>query len=165
MADDWVKIVVGPTKAALADIDRRADRATMYALRAVGRKVKQEARRRAPVYKGNRSTMSLKDVKAARKAGRIASHAREGRNVSAANLAEGNAVVPGLLKDSISSSKRFRREGDAYRLGIAPRGPRVHLYSQKIEGRSPYMKPGWDAALAAMEQIFVAAWTKATRPR
>jgi hypothetical protein len=165
VADDWIKILVGPTKAALADIDRRADRATMYGLRAVGRRVKQEARRRAPVYKGTRSSMSLKDVKAARKAGRIASHDRIGRTVRAANLAEGNKVVPGLLKDSISSSKRLRREGDGYRLGIAPRGPRVHLYSQKMEQRSPYMRPGWEAAQSEMEAIFMRTWTKATQPK
>jgi len=165
VADDWVKILTGPTRQAMADIDRRADRATMYGLRAVGRKVKQEARRRAPVYQGGRTTMSLKDVKAGRKAGKVASHERVGRKVSAKNLVEGTAVVPGLLKDSISSSKRLKREGDFYRLGITPRGPRVHLYARKIEARSPYMRPGWDVAQAEMEQIFVRAWTKATTPK
>jgi len=165
VADDWVKIVTGPTVAAFADIDRRADRATMFGLRAVGRKVKQEARRRAPVYQGGRTTMSLKDVKAGRKAGKVATHDRAGRQVHAANLVEGNAVVPGLLKDSISSSKRFKRQGDFYCLGIAPRGPRVHLYSAKLEAARPYMQPGWDVAQAEMEAIFVKAWTKATTPK
>jgi len=165
VSDDYIKILTGPTVKAFAEIDRAADRATMYALRAVGRKVKQEARRRAPVYKGRRATMSLKDVKAGRKAGKVATHARVGGTVSAKNLVEGNAVVPGLLKDSISSSKRFKREGDFYRLGIAPRGPRVHLYSARLEAQQPYMKPGWDVAQAEMEEIFVKAWTKATTPR
>ena len=117
------------------------------------------------VYDIARTTMSLKDVKAGRKAGKVASHERVGRKVSAKNLVEGTAVVPGLLKDSISSSKRLKREGDFYRLGITPRGPRVHLYARKIEARSPYMRPGWDVAQAEMEQIFVRAWTKATTPK
>lgn len=158
---DFISVATGPTRKAMVDIDRRVDRATMYALRACGRKVKQEARRRAPVYKGTRSTMALKDVKAARKAGRVASHAREGRKVSAANLVEGNAVVPGLLKDSISSSKRFKKDASGYRLGIAPRGPRVHLYSGKAEARAPYMKPGWEAAISVMSDIHAKAWEKA----
>jgi hypothetical protein len=161
VSDDYIKILTGPTKKALADIDKRTDRATMYALRAMGRKVKQEARRRAPVYKGDRATMSLKDVKAGRKAGKVASHQRVGRQVHAPNLVEGNAVVPGLLKDSISSSKRFKRRGTEYGLGIAPRGVRVHLYSGKAEATHHYMAAGYEAALHQLDEVAAKAWGKA----
>lgn len=53
------RIASQATRKGLRDIQRRADRGTMWALRESGRQVKREARRRAPVYRGDR-----KDVEA-----------------------------------------------------------------------------------------------------
>lgn len=54
MADSIRAVVRGAREleAALADIDRRTNRATMYAVREAGRKVKQEAKRDAPKVTG-----------------------------------------------------------------------------------------------------------------
>lgn len=148
---DWIKITAGPTVKAMADIDKRTDRATMYGLRAVGRKVKQEARRRAPVLK-NQNLVNVRTVKALRKAGATGGESR-------------SQPIPGLLKDSISSGKRLTKTATGYRIGIAPRGDRVHLYSGRMEARHHYMAGGHAAAESQMETIFVQAWTKATTPR
>jgi hypothetical protein len=109
--------------------------------------------------------MSLRDVKAGRKAGKVKTHSRTGRQVHAGNLVEGNMVVPGLLKDSISSSKRFKRHGTEYGLGIAPRGPRVHLYSGKMEAKYHYMAAGYEAALHELDAVAAKAWGKAMERR
>lgn len=46
------RAVTAPTIAELAAVQKRVDRATMWALREVGRKVKREARKNAPVATG-----------------------------------------------------------------------------------------------------------------
>lgn len=149
--ENWISVATDPTRKAMADIDRRADRATMWALRAVGRKVKQEARRRAPVLK-DKTLVNVRLMKALKKAGATGGSSR-------------SQPVPGLLKDSISSGKRLTKQGDFYRLGIAPRGDRVHLYSGAMEARYHYMAAGHAAAEAEMEQTFTDAWKRATTPK
>lgn len=49
-----VRVIYRHTVADLRRIDRSTDRATMWAVREAGRKVKQAAKRQAPVYKGRR---------------------------------------------------------------------------------------------------------------
>jgi hypothetical protein len=75
----------------------------------------------------------------------------------------GNQPIPGLLKSSISSSKRLKNIGDnAYSLKVGPRGQRVHFYSKKAEERTGYMDQAEAAAVAALkaaaEQAFNRVW-------
>ena len=46
------KVFTADWQKAMKDVDRRVDRATMYGLRAVGRRVKQEAKKEVPVVTG-----------------------------------------------------------------------------------------------------------------
>lgn len=137
------KAIVGPTQAALRDMSRRVDRASMWALRETGRAVKTEAKRRAPVLKGA-GTISRKRHK---------------------ELGGGHSTPPvaGLLKASISSSKRLRKVGAAYVVKVGPRGDRVHLYAGKAEAANPYMKPAHEAAAARMGDIHANAWARAMK--
>jgi hypothetical protein len=147
MADGFnAKMLVQPAIDEMVAMDKRMDRATMWALREVGRAVKREARRRAPVYKGaGRQTMKLREVKRRRS---------EGDTSSA-------VVVPGLLRDSISSSRRFARAGEAFVLKVGPRGPRAHLYAARIEARSPYMEPGLATVIPQISALHAKAWERA----
>jgi hypothetical protein len=134
----------------LDTINKRVDRATMWALREAGRKVKQEARRNAPVYQGA-ATLTYRQFKTFQKT--------TGYKGSIGN----DVVISGLLKNSISSSKRLKVKTGEYSLKVGPRGQRVHLYAAKAEARHPYMKPGRDAADAQLKAICVKAWGKAIK--
>src|SRR5437870_11375941 len=117
-------MVTKPTLTAMKDTEKRVDRATMWALRECGRQVKREARRRAPIYK-NPNLGNARLVKALKKAG-------------ASGDVSASTPIPGLLRSTISSSKRFRREGTTLRIGIARRGWRVNLYAGKVEAHHPF---------------------------
>lgn len=72
----------------------------------------------------------------------------------------------GALRGSIHSSKRLTRDGEGgYRVGVAPRGAKVHLYSQKIEAKYGYMAAGQHAVDGEMRAIAERAWVRATRGR
>lgn len=150
MADGFsMSMLTKPTLDAMADMSKRTDRATMWALRETGRQIKRESRRRAPVYKGRRATASFRLMKNLQKAG-------------ATGPLTNDVVVSGLLKNSISSSKRFKREaGGNYVIKVGPRGQRVHLYAGKIEAQSAYMRPAYDIVTPAMSEIHARAWAKA----
>lgn len=140
---------------------RNVDRATMWALREAGRSIRVRARRRVPVYQGARATMELGEVKRRRKEGDYS--AAVVRKTDRGNVThfEGNAVVPGLLRDSITPSRRLRRERDGgYALTIGPRGPRAHLYAAKIEARQPYMRPAYEAVAKDLGKIATRGWQK-----
>lgn len=154
MADGFsMSMLTKPTTDAMADMARRTDRATMWALRETGRKIKQEARKRAPVYKG--------------KSGRVNLRYSQFRKFQKASGYKGsisnNVVISGLLKNSISSSRRFRREaGGAYVIKVGPRGQRTHLYAAKIEANTKaYMRPAYDLVTPQMSVIHARAWEKA----
>lgn len=150
MADGFsMSILTKPTLDAMADMSKRTDRATMWALREVGRQIKRESRRRAPVYKGRRATASFRLMRNLHKAG-------------ARGDITNDVVVSGLLKNSISSSKRLQREaGGGYVIKVGPRGQRVHLYAGKVEARSAYMRPAYDVVTPQMTAIHARAWEKA----
>jgi hypothetical protein len=144
-----MSMLTKPATDAMADMAKRTDRATMWALREVGRKVKQESRRRAPVYKGRRATGTYRMMKALQKAG-------------AGGKLTNDVVVSGLLKNSISSSRRLKREaGGAYVIKVGPRGDRVHLYAGKQEERARFMRQAYDVVAPAMSDIHAKAWAKA----
>ena len=125
MADRiWAAIHADQTVKDFRKIQRQTDRATQQALRAVGRLVKQDARRHAPVYQGERSD-----------------------------------VVPGLLKNSIKSSRRIKRlGGGVFSITVGPRGYLPHLYAGKQEERTPYMKPAERSAVSQAREIHEKAW-------
>lgn len=153
MADGFsMSMLTKPTMDAMADMAKRTDRATMWALREVGRQIKREARKRAPVYKGVRAAATHREMKALAKAGMTGS--------------TGNVVISGLLKNSIGSSRRFKREaGGAYIIKVGPRGERTHLYAGKIEARQAYMRPAYDQVTPQMAAIHAKAWERAMRKK
>lgn len=156
MADGFgLSMVWRPTVAAMGDMSKRTDRATMWALREAGRQVKRQARRRAPVYKGTsgaRAQLSHAQFRRFQKA--------TGYKGSVSN----NVIISGLLKNSISSSKRLKsiKTGE-YALTVTPRGQRVHLYMKKIEATQPYMQPALDAVAPQVTTIHAKAWERAMR--
>lgn len=127
---DWINVVTKPTRDALDDIDRRVDRATMWALREAGRAAKKAARNRAPVYRGFRRD-----------------------------------VEKGRLKRSISSAKKFRRNGDALVLTVGPRGWRTILYAAKVERLHPYMAEALAEAGPALSEAAARGWRRAMERR
>lgn len=136
----------------LEQIDKSADRATMWAIRECGRIVKQETRRRAPVYKGNaKAQVSIRSITNLRKSGFGGGRQIEGNGV----------VVVGALRDSIGSARTLKREGPAYVLRVGPRGPRVYKYAPKIEKQAAYMAHGFEAASTRFELSYRTAWERA----
>src|SRR5215467_4498109 len=100
------------------DRSRRMDRAAMWAVRQAGREVKKEARRAAPVLK-DPGLMSVRQIRRRVKAGEKAS-----------DLYNTGKPIPGLLRDSIRSSRTLARVGrHEYRLKVGPRSPRSILYA------------------------------------
>lgn len=130
---------------AFANIDRRVDRATMWTVREGGRVAGRTARTATPVYKG-KGSVSRKQLR------------------TGPSVIRGGAPVKGLLRGSIKSGKRLKKTAPgSYAVHVAPRGPRVRLYSQKIEARSHYMETGYRAAISQMTGIAARAWARATR--
>jgi hypothetical protein len=148
------KVLAQPFLDGVVNMQKRTDRATMWALREVGRQMKRQARARAPVYRGRSGArVQFKNFaqfrrfqKATKYRGSVAS----------------SVVVPGLLKNSISSSRRLQsvKTGE-YSLKVGPRGQRVHLYAGKVEARTPYMKPAYDEVAARMGAVAAGAWGRA----
>ena len=79
--------------------------------------------------------------------------------------AAGNKPVTGLLRASIRSGRQLIREGDSIAVRVAPRGVRVHLYSQRIEALHGYMRAGHEAAAAQLGEIARRAWARTTTGR
>jgi hypothetical protein len=113
---------------ALTDINRGSERAVMYALRSTGRIIKRTSQARAPVW-------------------------RDRTGIDGKTFTYGSSKVTkipgdGMLRKSISASKRLQREGPLYVLRVSPHGY-ANYYAGKEEARSPYMSPGLDAGVAA----------------
>ena len=126
----------------LKALTKDTDAATKKGLRAVAAKVRSEGKKKAPVYKGTRKTVSV----------------GEGKQIP---------LVPGELKKSIAASKRIKDEGGGnYRVTVGPRGGHVHLYMLKEEKRAPFMAPAHEAiAGGEAKRIHEAAWDKELRKR
>ena len=138
--------VLFDSKAFLADlkrIERATDRATMWGLREVGRKLKAAEKRGAPVYKGPGAVKRL-------------------RKGASGPMQQG--PVSGLLKASIGSARSFKREGPgAYALVVGPRGGRVNLYKNKIERKYHFAQTAYDQVTPLAPVIFAEAWGRAIR--
>jgi hypothetical protein len=133
-------MVLEPALRDMREMQRRTDRATMQGLRAVARKVGQEARRRAPVYAGPARIVNYGD-------------------------GHSGPMVPGELKRSIRSSRRLVRHGPGdYSLKVGPRGGHVHLYAAKQGALTPFMHPAYEVAKASAEAIHAKAWERAMHP-
>lgn len=148
-----MSMLTKPTTDAMADMSKRTDRATMWALREVGRQIKREARKEAPVYKGRGGAVNM----------RFSQFRRFQKATGYKGSIGNNVVISGLLKNSISSSRRFKREaGGAYVIKVGPRGQRTHLYAGKIEANTKeYMRPAYDRIVPQMTAIHARAWQKA----
>jgi hypothetical protein len=148
------KVFTKPFSDGVTDLKKRTDRATMWAVREVGRQVKREARKRAPVYRGRSgAAVQFKN---------FAQFRRFQKTTGYKGSIGSNVIIPGLLKNSISSSRRLKsvKTGE-YSLKLGPRGQRVHLYAGKAEERQPYMKPAYDEVTPKMGATAAAAWAKA----
>jgi hypothetical protein len=149
-----LKVVTQPFVDGVTDLKKRTDRATMWALREVGRQVKREAKKRAPVYRGRSGArVQFKNYAQFRRFQKTT-----GYKGSIAN----SVVVPGLLKNSISSSRRLQsvKTGE-YSLKVGPRGQRTHLYAPKMEGRDRFMRDAYGAVTPTMGATAAKAWGKA----
>lgn len=157
-----LKVITKPFMDGVTDMQKRTDRATMWAVREAGRVVKRQARKRAPVYnsyKFNRATGNIdKNVGTLTMAQLNKFKRATGYKGSISN----NLVISGLLKGSISGSRRLKsvKTGE-YSLKVGPRGQRVHLYSGKAEDRYHYMREGYAAAAPALAESAAKGWARA----
>lgn len=144
MADHLsMRMVTAPLTHDMRAMTKRTDRATMWALREVGRRVKREARKNAPVYQGPARTAKVN---------------------TASGYGKSVEIVPGLLKNSIKSSRRLKqRRPHEYSIAVGPRGGHVHLYAAKQEARTPFMKPAYEAAVRDARELHEKAWNRAMR--
>jgi hypothetical protein len=120
-------------------IDRRVDRATMWTIREVGRRIKRSARKKAPVYRGPDRIWSV-----------------DGQTFP---------TIRGELRDSIHSSKRLRRIPGGYSLKVGPRGGHVHLYAEQQNERTGFMDDAFAEAQPLITAIAEQAYQRATRSR
>lgn len=140
---EGVRIDLKPLEVAFADIARRGDRANKWALREAGRQTKRVARRKARVYggKGNTTNGRMVKVTTGKKVGGVAVKGNANLGGKRSYSGKRVPVVPGELRDSIASSKRFALIAPrTYRLSVGPRGGHVHLYAAKIEALDHYME-------------------------
>lgn len=153
MASDFdLRIYWRTTAKEMQRIEHSVDRATMYAVRQAGRRVKQEAKRNAPVL-GSGKGVSRKRF-------------REGNDSGEFGAGGKTPPVKGLLRASIHSSRRLHQSGrGSYAVRVAPRGERVHFYSQKIEAIYGYMSKAYAAVAPELSSIAADAWRRASRGR
>lgn len=71
-------------------------------------------------------------------------------------------VKTGAYKKSIRSSKRFtsRKDGE-YQVAIGPRGPKVHLYAQKVEEQYSPISSGFNDVRGSIASIHEKAMARA----
>ncbi len=138
-----VRVYAEAFQASSHALDRRADRATMWGLREVGRQLKRAEKKRAPVYKGPGGVRRLKKG--------VAGPVKAGPQI-------------GLLKASVGSARSFKRDGlGAYALVVGPRGGRVNLYKGKIERKFHYAQDAYDEVIPRAPAIMAAGWERAVR--
>lgn len=146
MADDFRVYIKGAqtVKRSMTNLEREANRAQMWAVREAGRRTTRVAKKKAPVL-GQGRGITRKEQK-------------DGGNPR-------NQPVRGLLRASIKSSRRLFREGASVAVHVAPRGERVHLYSQKIEALYGYMAEAHDAVAPQLREIAERAMARVIRGR
>lgn len=81
---------------------------------------------------------------------------------AAAPVYRGQAVgvESGLLKRSIKSSRRIKKFDRTQSLKVGPRGERVHLYAQKAEQQTGFMRKAYAEVAPAMAEIHARSWRK-----
>lgn len=144
---------------AMADIYVRSDRSNMWALREAGRQTKRSARATVRVYGGKKPRGFIGPLQA----GRHVNVTSGKRGVDGKRKYEGKTaqVIPGLLRDSINSSRRLAKIGPrTYRLSVGPRGGHVHLYAQKIEALDAYMEKAAAKVIPKFPKIQEAAMAR-----
>jgi hypothetical protein len=140
MADSIsVKFDVSGALKELRRIERATDRATMYAIRAGGRRVKTVAKRAAPRYAGKPRMVDVNGRK--------------------------QPIKRGELRAAIGSSKRLKGGHGSYSLKVGPRGEHVRLYAPKQEERAPFMAPAASQVTGEMPAIAEKAWNRAINRR
>ena len=145
------KMLTEPVTEFLAERRKRMPRAAMYAVREGGREVKKAAKAKTPVL----SDKSVVTAAAYRRA-----YKQRKAGVQGPIRGEGGPVR-GLLRQSISSSRRLKQLGPSeFSVVVAPRGPRAHLYAQKIEEQAHYMAAGAAAGEAALGEIAQRAYDR-----
>lgn len=134
-----------------AELKIASDRATMYALRAVGRAVRAAARAQAPVYSGTdpRAQAERGNLKRSIKASRRLSHMADG-------VYEMRVMPVGNRKQGTAVHRHGKQRGQA---GSAARG--VPLYRRQMEEMYGYMRAGMNIGDAAMVAIFEDAYKTA----
>jgi hypothetical protein len=164
------EMITGPFKEASADWEKRTHRATLYALRATGRKVASRAKKCAPVYKGN-------DPRAQAEAGNLRKSIQNARKIheTGGQLSFKTGVI-GTQKKGTEVVRHGTRRGvaidsrTARHLGIE--GPKarssessggqvrgVLLYRAKMEAKYGFMEKAF--AEVDMPRIYDEALTKA----
>jgi hypothetical protein len=161
-----------PFNAMVADANRLSDRATMYALRATGRRLASRARSKAPVYKGD-------DYRARGESGNLRRSIRNARRLTSAGGNYSLKVGPFPSKKQGTEVVRYgTRRGvaidsrTAAHLGIA--GPSmkhgettqgqvrgVQLYRRKMEEKYGYMAAGFASLEGEITEIYQSAIAKA----
>jgi hypothetical protein len=131
-----VKVFGNSLKRDLKDIDRRMDKATMWALRETGRVVKRTASRGAPRYRGPARKVTY------------------GGNTM--------DLQPGMLRKSIRSSKRLKKFGDTWAMSVGPRGY-SRFYAKRMNERHRFMESGMAAGIASHRSNYERAWTRAMK--
>ena len=136
-----------PWKEMQVDLQRASDRATMYGLRAVGRRVRAAARSQAPVYSGP-------DPRAQAEAGNLKKSIKSSRRLkSVASSTYEMSVMPAGSKKQGTAVKRHGSSQGAVR--------GVPLYRRAMEERYGYMRAGMGVAEAEAGRIFEEAYAKA----
>lgn len=142
-----VNVVGGPAKEYLDKCVREADKATVKTLRAVGQAISRIAKSKAPLMKEAGKSLKASEIKARKRSG----------NAKGGDFA---TPIPGLLKASIHNSK-VTPFLETQRMFVGPLGKRVTLYREKIERKTPFMRPALDAVSPTIEEIHRKAWFKA----
>lgn len=81
------------------------------------------------------------------------------------NKGGGPGKFTGHLSRAVGSVKRPRKTLDGFKGGVGVGGTRssTNLYRGKVEANFPYFKPGVEAAHKGMEAIWLKAWDKSIR--
>ena len=175
MADGiQIRWFLEPWNEMMAEIGPATDRATMYALRAVGRRVRAVARSQAPVYNGTdpraraeRGNLK-KSIRSSRRLTHVSADTYQMAVMPVGSKKQGTSVVRydagantiGYARKTGHNAIRTTSGGNS--TGGQVRG--VLLYRRQMEDQYHYMEAGYAAAEAEagviIEEAFAKAWEK-----
>lgn len=147
MADDFSMVTItAPFKAALDDANRVSDKATMFALRSLGRFTGRAAKAKAPVYRGT-------DPRAQAESGNLKKSIKNSKRLTQVGHTFSMKVGPfGSKKAGTSVTRHGTGQGQL-------RG--VQLYRASQESIYGYMAAGVGEAGSGGREIFEAAYARA----